>query len=95
MVLKATHLEIALADATGKSALSIRYSVIRLLLELQLGRQLTLRETRRLTSKLTNSYPRVKGKGKVYVGEKPEPDHLGAQEVLCIIERTRILEEPQ
>ena len=92
MVLKATALEIGLAEATGKSVMGIRYAAARLLIELQLGRMLTPGEAYRLTGKLSNSYPRIRGQGCVYIGETPEPDHLGAQEVLKIIDRTGILE---
>ncbi|MFH2110394.1 MAG: hypothetical protein ABIJ47_03925 [Candidatus Bathyarchaeota archaeon] len=92
MVLAATALEIGLAEATGKSVMTIRYSAARLLLELQLGRGLTPREAYRLTGKMSDSYPRIRGQGCVYIGETPEPDHLGALEVLKIIQRTGILE---
>ena len=93
MVCFATDLEIEISEATGKSVTMVRYYTSRMLLELILGRNLNKKEAAKMKSKVANSSPRNShGPGYIHFGEESEPDWKGANEILKILDRTKILD---
>lgn len=94
MTLFATDLELKLSEAIDKNPRSIRRYTARLIAELLLERQLTPEESKRLNSKVCNSFPRnYQGPGYLLTSKDETPkDSMGFLEVLKILERADLME---